>query len=86
MTYPFAEHAARLGGKAVRNISDGDAEALFSEVIANAQAIHTNARFLPHKIADHDEYEKILMELRHDLSDALKCVQILQERLDSEVD
>lgn len=57
---------------------------LISEVIANAQAIHTNARVLPHKTTDREEYERILMELRHDLSDALKCVQILQERLDAE--
>ncbi len=58
------------------------------EVRHNAESISRNAAAMPVEWlpnGSRDERERILMELRHDLSDALKCVQLLQERFDAEV-
>lgn len=67
--------------------ADNPARTLIRDVRSNAEAISRNAAAMPAEWlpnGSRDERERILMEFRHDLSDALKCVQLLQERFDAE--
>lgn len=68
--------------------SDASADEMIRGLADNAHEISKNSTAVQREwtsaTPNRSERERILMELRHDLSDALKCVQILQERLDAD--
>ena len=49
-----------------------------TEILENANEIHRNAHDLARRFHDPEQRERILMELRHDLQDALKAVEVLE--------